>query len=787
MSANKFLNNTLTQEVKSLAQICPKCGGNCSITNDGFFIKSECEYNHKIKCSIKEFEKSQIIKKNKIICKFCSVEDKDNTFCYCLQCNIKLCKSCKDHHILEKNCSKKIIDYIKFIRNNKYCCMEHNELFTDYCSNCKKDICCQCLSAHNSHSIIEFNLNKKEIKAKLDKIEKLKEKVNSIFYNIFNQLENALKIIKETCDIIAEKNRNIGEIRTMQELNNLKSFNIDLMNEKLQDIINKNNNEKDILKPLYPFIQLREEITNPDFIKLNNSLCIKKETELNIIANKYKETNENVMKIVRNDKNKILIEKIKSKEKNKIQNKNKNIFIKEEIKKTNINIFFSTHCMTTQNNFINSTRKTLSWSEVLLTPTNTYTVNEKTERKKLFLINAKYKLFQDESETGNNGNLGHEWYESNLYSAKSYRFYAGIHGQTVQKIWWAREIIINCSSCYDNIKCAKMTSNTYIFQSCTLINRVSVVYIYDINKVVHFNNLFQRQNLICADSEYNYSSKSEISYVIYESSSDFYENDRCEKYYDGSNYNNHEIMENDIKFGDGYLNDEKLSNSNFSSNIEFNQNIKNDLNSKFTLGIGLSKIERNNKNNEVNDNSDYTEEKIIEAIDGQIPNIIKLKIVNEDEFNKDKSNNNKLKKRIKRKRIINRIKKEKYNIKIIRFNINNIELDYKEIFLKIFSAYQNNKNKFVYIKYYISNIICFNSKYIKDIFRRIVNNHKLISYNHSKVNILFSLEENKNVNITFLTNCIIIFYKDRGKLIEFIYPYGFIISNKEFLDYLLSL
>ena len=112
-----------------------------------------------------------------------------------------------------------------------------------------------------------------------------------------------------------------------------------------------------------------------------------------------------------------------------------------------------------------------------------------------------------------------------------------------------------------------MTSNTYIFQSCTLINRVSEVYIYDINKVVQINNLFQRQNLICADCEYNYSSKSEIDIVIYESSSDFYESDRCEKYYDGSNYNNHEIMENYSEFVNGYLNKEKLANSKFPSNI----------------------------------------------------------------------------------------------------------------------------------------------------------------------------------------------------------------------------
>ena len=82
MSAIKFLNNNLTQEVKSFVQICPKCGGNCNLTNDGLFLISECENKHKLKCSIKEFENNQIIRLpiNKINCDICSVEDKDDTF-----------------------------------------------------------------------------------------------------------------------------------------------------------------------------------------------------------------------------------------------------------------------------------------------------------------------------------------------------------------------------------------------------------------------------------------------------------------------------------------------------------------------------------------------------------------------------------------------------------------------------------------------------------------------------------------------------------------------------------
>ena len=622
MSAMKFLNNNLTQEVKSFVQICPKCGGNCNLTNDGFFVISECENNHKLKCSIKEFEKNQIIRLpiNKINCDICSVEDKDDTFFYCLQCDKKLCKSCKDHHIFsDKICSKKIIEYIKYIRNKKYCCQEHNELFFDYCIDCKKDICCQCYIDHNSHKVIEFNLNKKEIKAKLDKNQSLILKVNSFFYNIFNKLENDLKEIKDICEIVKEKNNNIGEIRTMQELNNLKSFNIDLLNEKLQNLINKNNNEKDILKVLDSIIQFHEEITNPDFkkVKVNNSLCIKKESELYFLANKYREKKENVIKIEKNDKKMTLNKKIKSNERNKIRNKNTSIINKR--KKTNIYIIKHTYS-------------------------------------------------------------------------------------------------------YNNIIYTKTTSNSYIFQSCTSINTVSEIHKYDVNKTMHINNIFQIQNLNCADNEYNYTSKKEEVEILYESSVDFCQTGVYEESHDDSNYNNNdinnvEIMGNYLEFINEDKNKEKLEDSIFSSNIEFNQNNKNDSNSKFTFGIKLSAIPCETKNNEVNDNNNCSEKEIINEIGDSNKNtqkatIINLKFVSNEEFNKDKSNDKKQKKRIKRGRVMSRIKDKMYNSKVIRFNINNIKLDYKKIISKKISTYKNIETKILPIISFISNIICFNSKYI---------------------------------------------------------------------------
>ena len=320
---------------------------------------------------------------------------------------------------------------------------------------------------------------------------------------------------------------------------------------------------------------------------------------------------------------------------------------------------------------------------------------------------------------------------------------------------------------------------------------------------MYINNIFQIQNLNCADNEYNYTSKNEEVEILYESSVDFCQTGVYEESHDDSNYNNNdinnvEIMGNYLEFINEDKNKEKLEDSKFSSNIEFNQNNKNDSNSKFTFGIKLSSIPCKTKNNEVNDNNNCSEKEIINEIGGSNKNnqkaiIINLKFVSNEEFNKDKSNDKKQKKRIKRGRVMSRIKDKMYNSKVIRFNINNIKLDYKKIISKKISTYKNIETKILPIISFISNIIYFNSKYIfTDIFRKIINNDIKINYNNSRINILFSLEENENVYITLLTNNLIIFYNDRGKMIEIIYPYGFIISkllykiNKYSLGYLLS-
>ena len=172
MSANNIFNNT-TFVTKSLTQICPQCGGNCTLTRDGFFIISKCEHNHILKNSIVEFEKSQSNQRTleEIFCDFCSTKTTYNNLFYCIQCKKKLCESCKEHHKYSKN-NNLIHDIIEY-NNKKYYCQEHDDLCSDYCSKCKKDICLQCYKAHKLHEIEEYNLNTKKIMTNLNESKRL--------------------------------------------------------------------------------------------------------------------------------------------------------------------------------------------------------------------------------------------------------------------------------------------------------------------------------------------------------------------------------------------------------------------------------------------------------------------------------------------------------------------------------------------------------------------------------------------------------------------------------------
>ena len=83
--------------------ICPECGELCLINFDNYRIQlSNCINNHKNIISLNEFERSQNINEDKIICNICNTNNKgksyNNKFYKCGTCNKNICFLCKDKH-----------------------------------------------------------------------------------------------------------------------------------------------------------------------------------------------------------------------------------------------------------------------------------------------------------------------------------------------------------------------------------------------------------------------------------------------------------------------------------------------------------------------------------------------------------------------------------------------------------------------------------------------------------------------------------------------------------------
>ena len=127
----------------------------------------ECKNGHEIKnILLNEFDETQSIELDKIICDTCKIKDKsktyNNEFFKCLKCNKNLCPLCKSKH----DNKHEIIDY----DDHYYICENHNKNYGAYCENCKKNLCLSC-SDHEKHLIIKFDDIKPNIENLIDKKE----------------------------------------------------------------------------------------------------------------------------------------------------------------------------------------------------------------------------------------------------------------------------------------------------------------------------------------------------------------------------------------------------------------------------------------------------------------------------------------------------------------------------------------------------------------------------------------------------------------------------------------
>ena len=166
-------NNTNVEEkrmIESKDVICPRCGEICMIDFREYkVILEKCRNNHENRIKMDEYENTQKIDENKIICKICKINNKsksyNNKFYVCGTCEKEICLLCKEKH----NKDHIIMDY----ENKNYICNKHNEVYSAYCEKCKENLCIQCQFEHNKNDKI---ISYMDIKPDRDNIEnKLKE------------------------------------------------------------------------------------------------------------------------------------------------------------------------------------------------------------------------------------------------------------------------------------------------------------------------------------------------------------------------------------------------------------------------------------------------------------------------------------------------------------------------------------------------------------------------------------------------------------------------------------
>ena len=135
---NKSYINPINTLKKSKYILCPKCHESLIINIKDFKINLfGCKNGHVIdNISFHDLNKSLYIDESKILCDICKKVNKaktyNNSFFICNTCNNNICPLCRSTH------DKKhvVVEYDqKFFK-----CILHNESYTLYCNQCKKNI-----------------------------------------------------------------------------------------------------------------------------------------------------------------------------------------------------------------------------------------------------------------------------------------------------------------------------------------------------------------------------------------------------------------------------------------------------------------------------------------------------------------------------------------------------------------------------------------------------------------------------------------------------------------------
>ena len=234
----------IKNEIISKDIICPKCKEISLIDINNFkFNFHGCKKNHNINdILLNNYEETQKIDLNQILCDICKKYNKGNTpnneLYICYTCNKNICPLCRSTH----DNSHIIINY----DDRNYICKEHNDSFIKYCKTCQNNICIICESKHKGHKILDFKniLLDKEDLSKSAKVLNFYivqfKKKTTIIKDILDRMINKLDMYYKIYNVIINNfNMNKRNYYKLQNLKNLKDFN-EIIKEDLDKIINYN-------------------------------------------------------------------------------------------------------------------------------------------------------------------------------------------------------------------------------------------------------------------------------------------------------------------------------------------------------------------------------------------------------------------------------------------------------------------------------------------------------------------------------------------------------------------
>ena len=236
---------TITNLIKSDIPICPECSETIKFDVNNYQIYlSECRNGHIKYLPIDEYEKTQYIDLNKIICKSCGTNKNkvyDNKMYMCYTCNSVLCPLCKNNH--DKKHAVVNYDFKNFL------CERHYESYNSYCSYCKVNLCLRCQKYHQEQNIISFGNIFPEKDELLVKLEETK-KVIDVFKKDIKEIIKKLNTVKENIEILYDIYYKMitkfdSRKRNYETFMSINSFNTNMVFQAVKQI-NQNNSINNI-------------------------------------------------------------------------------------------------------------------------------------------------------------------------------------------------------------------------------------------------------------------------------------------------------------------------------------------------------------------------------------------------------------------------------------------------------------------------------------------------------------------------------------------------------------